>query len=339
MGTGALSMTAPLRRVVARIDGFLAAMLGAVALALLAPSLGRSDGPLHLGSVTAFGIALVFMLHGANLSPTTLLAGVRNWRLHLFVQFFTFILFPLIGITLAWLLGGHLPDPLLTGMFFLCALPSTISSSVAFTVMAGGNIAGAVFNATLSNFLGMLITPLLIAQWLHVTGQSLPVGKAILGVALQLLLPFAVGQMLRAHVGGWLARHKSLVHRVDRGVIVLIVYASFCDSAAAGIWSGNGALAVLQTVVLAGGILAVVLSLTRLAARRMGFALPDEIVAVFCGSKKSLASGIPMARLLFGTRPELGMILLPVMLYHQIQLLVCAGLARRYARHAATQAS
>jgi solute carrier family 10 (sodium/bile acid cotransporter), member 7 len=314
------------------IDGFLAAMLSAVALALLAPQIGRSDGPLHLGPVTGLGIALVFLLHGANLAPDKLLAGMRNWRLHLFVQACTFVLFPLIGVALATLLDGHIAPALLTGVFFLCVLPSTISSSVAFTAMAGGNVPAAVFNATLSNFIGILVTPLLVSQWLHVAGGGLPVGQAILSVAVQLLLPFIVGQFLRPHVHAWLSHHKPLVNRVDRGVIVLIVYSSFSDSAAAGLWSGQGWITVLQALGLAAAILAGVLSITRLAARRLGFSPADEVVAVFCGSKKSVASGIPMARLLFGTRPELGLIVLPAMLYHQVQLLVCAALARRYAR-------
>lgn len=313
------------------IDGFLAAMLSAVALALLAPDIGRSDGPLHLGPVTGLGIALVFLLHGANLAPDKLLAGMRNWRLHLFVQLCTFLLFPLIGLALAALLEGHIAPALLTGVFFLCVLPSTISSSVAFTAMAGGNVAAAVFNATLSNFIGIVVTPLLVSQWLHAAGGGLPVGQAILGVSVQLLLPFIAGQFLRPHVHAWLAHHKPLVNRVDRGVIVLIVYSSFADSAAAGLWSGQGWITVLEALGLAAAILAGVLSLTRLAARRLGFAPADEVVAVFCGSKKSVASGIPMARLLFGTRPELGVIVLPAMLYHQVQLLVCASLARRYA--------
>jgi len=314
------------------LDGFLAAMLGAVALALLAPAVGRSDGPLQLGAVTALGIALVFLLHGANLAPDRLIAGMRNWRLHLFVQTCTFVLFPVIGAVLAVVLDGHIAPALLTGVFFLCVLPSTISSSVAFTAMAGGNVGAATFNATLSNFIGVLVTPLLVSHWLHAAGTALPVGPAILGVALQLLLPFALGQFLRPHLHAWLVRHKAALSRVDRGVIVLIVYSSFCDSAAAGLWSGQGWVTVLQALGLCLAILAGVLTATRIAARRLGFALEDEVVAVFCGSKKSVSSGIPMARLLFGSRPELGLIVLPALLYHQVQLLVCASLARRYAR-------
>jgi sodium/bile acid cotransporter 7 len=274
-----------MRRLHLPIDGFLAAMLSAVALALLAPRLGQSDGPLHLGPVTGAGIALVFLLHGAKLAPDKLLAGVRNWRLHLFVQVCTFVFFPLIGLALAVLLEGRIAPGLLIGVFFLCALPSTISSSVAFTAMAGGDVGAAVFNATLSNFLGILLTPLLVSQWLHATGAGLAVGPAILGVAAQLLLPFVLGQFLRPRLHAWLNHHQTLVHRLDRGVIVLIVYSSFSDSAAAGLWSGQGWMTVLQALGLCLALLAGVFTLTRLVARRLGLTPAEEVVAVFCGSK------------------------------------------------------
>jgi len=310
-------------------------MLCAVALALLFPDIGRTDGPLHLGLVTNIGIGLVFLLHGANLATDKLIAGMRHWRLHLFVQACTFALFPLLGLALAWLLADHLAPGLMFGVLFLCMLPSTISSSIAFTAMAGGNVAAAVFNATLSNLLGIVLTPLLISQCLHLTGDGLPVGRAVVGVAIQLLLPFIVGQLLRQHIHAWLVRHKVLVSKLDRGVIVLIVFSSFADSAAAGIWSGQGWIMVLTAIAVCGSLLAVALTLTGFAARRLGFTREDEIVAVFCGSKKSISSGIPIARLLFGARPDLGLILLPALLYHQIQLMTCAALARRYARQQA----
>jgi sodium/bile acid cotransporter 7 len=320
------------------IDGFLATMLGAVALALMFPGVGRTDGPLHLGLVTNIGIGLVFLLHGANLATDKLIAGMRHWRLHLFVQACTFAMFPLLGLALTGLLADHLAPGLMVGVLFLCMLPSTISSSIAFTAMAGGNVAAAVFNATLSNLLGIVLTPLLISQCLHLAGDGLPVGRAVVGVAMQLLLPFIAGQFLRQHIHAWLVRHKPVVSKLDRGVILLIVFSSFADSAAAGIWSGQGWIMVLTTIAVCGGLLAVALTLTGFAARRLGFKREDEIVAVFCGSKKSISSGIPIARLLFGARPDLGLILLPALLYHQIQLMTCAALARRYARQHAESA-
>ena len=320
-------------------DGFLLAMLGAVALAALYPAPGAAGGFLHMGAVTGVGIALVFFLHGADLSTDSLKVGVKNWRLHLFVQAATFLLFPLIGFGVVMSMRRALPFELLLGFFYLCALSSTISSSVALTAMAKGNVPGAIFNATLSGLLGMFITPILVGLVVSTHGQALPVAQAILDIVIKLLLPFAVGHLSRPLLAAWMARHKSLLNRVDRGVIVLIVYGAFCQSAQAGLWSSYGAgqtgLVVLMTAVL---LLVVLASTTRLS-RALGFSTQDEIAAVFCGSKKSLANGIPIAKVLFAGSPALGMIVLPIMVYHQLQLFLCTLLARRYAaraeRHAA----
>ena len=317
------------------IDGFLAAMLTAVILASLYPALGASHGPLHLDQVTTVGVGLVFLLSGVGLSTDKLKLGARNWRLHVFVQSSTFILFPLIGIAAMTSLGGLLPHELLVGFFFLCALSSTVSTSIAMTTLARGNVAGAVFNATLSSLIGMLVTPLLVSVCLHASGQGVSLGRQLLDVTEQLLLPFIAGQLLRPLLADWVARHKNVSSKVDRGVIVLIVYNSFCDSSQAGLWTNYGVLTLMQTLLLAGGLLAIVLSVTTLAARRFHFSKEDEITAVFCGSKKSLATGIPMAKLLFGGSAggsaALGLIVLPIMFYHQLQLIICSIIARRYA--------
>lgn len=316
---------------IAFLDGFLAAMLAAIALALLAPQLGASGGVLQLDRITTIGVSLVFLLSGAGLSPANLRAGAANWRLHLFVQGSTFLLFPLIGLLVAYLAKDHLPQELLIGFFYLCVLPSTVSSSIALTALARGNVAGAVFNATLSSLLGMIATPLLIGLWLHAASGGLPLQDQFLKIAQQLLLPFALGQLLRPWIGGWIARHKARLAYVDRTVIVLIVFNSFCDSTLAGAWSRHGVVPLLQTTAMTAALLAVVLGLTTWLARRLRFAKQDEIAAVFCGSKKSLAMGAPMAALIFGSGADLGLIVLPIMLYHQMQLIVCSVLARRYA--------
>ncbi|MEW9899661.1 bile acid:sodium symporter family protein [Chitinivorax sp. PXF-14] len=313
------------------IDGFLAAMLSAVLLALAYPQLGASHGPLHLGWVTNLGVAAVFFLHGAALSRQSLRAGFGHWRLHLFVQLSTYVLFPLLGMLIVFAARGHFADTLLTGLFYLCALPSTISSSVAMTSLARGNVPAAVFNASLSSLVGMLATPLLVGMMATTHGEHLPLLQSIRDIALQLLLPFALGQWLRPWIGAFIQRHKARINLIDRGVIVLIVYSSFCDSTLAGLWSRYSGWMLLETFVLVAALLALALAATTWLSRRIGFAVDDEITAVFCGSKKSLASGVPMAKLLFGSHPGLGLIVLPIMFYHQLQLVVCSILARRYA--------
>lgn len=325
------SLFRPFKRLYDLIDGFVLIMLTAIALALAAPEIGTGNGPLHLGLVTSLGVALVFFLHGAALSRDKLLAGARNWRLHAFVQSFTYLVFPIVGAALFLALRERLPADLLLGVFFLCALPSTVSSSVAMTSMARGNVPGSIFNATISGLIGMAATPLLMGLVISASGASMPLGKALLGVALQLLLPFALGQLARPLIGAWLASHKAITNKIDRGVIVLIVYSSFCDATAAGLWHQYSWETIASVMALAAVLLFAILAITTVTARRLGFSVEDEITAVFCGSKKSLANGIPMAKILFAGHPALGLLVLPLMVYHQLQLIVCSVLASRYA--------
>lgn len=312
-------------------DWFLGGMIAAVVLAALFPGFGRSGGPMHADVVANVGIFLVFFLHGLGLSPERMKAGVTRWRLHLLVQGFTFGVFPLLWGALNALTGRWIPAELSLGFLYLCAVPSTISSSVAMTGIARGNVAGAIFNASLSSLLGVVLTPLLVGLLARTTGQALSWTDAVLKLAGLLVLPLVAGQLLRPLIGPVFARYQRYTHGFDRLVILVLVYASFCDSVEAGLFTqyGGGILAV--TLGGAALILAVVLTLSTFAARRARFDKEDEIAAVFCGSKKTLASGVPMARLLFGAHPSLGLIVLPLMFYHQLQLIVCSVLAERYA--------
>lgn len=317
-----------------KIDGFLIAMLSAVLLALAAPWVGAKGGPLHLELVTTIGIGIVFFLHGANLSPAAVRDGAANWRLHIFVHASTFLLFPLIGFAVFLGAKGLLAEEVRLGFFYLCALPSTISSSVAMTAMGRGNVPGAIFDATLSGLIGMVATPFLVSLVVSAGTGHLPLLPAILDVAETLLLPFAAGQAVRPLIGAFIARHRKWISKADRTVIVLIVYAAFCESTQAGLWSHYDPLLIAGIVAMVAALLFIVLFITTFASRALGFSRPDEVAAVFCGSKKSLANGAPIAAVLFHGNPAMGMIMLPVMLYHQIQLIVCTMLARRYAASA-----
>lgn len=320
------------------IDGFVLSMLLAVAIASLFPALGASGGVLHLDLITTLGVSLVFFFAGAGLSFANLAAGATNWRLHLLVQLSTFGLFPLIGLAFVLATDRVFPRDLLSGFFFLCVLPSTISTSIAMTQLARGNVAGAIFNATLSSLLGMVITPLLVNLYMHTGGSGGSLLDQFVKIAEQLFLPLVLGQIARRWIAGWIARNKKLVTLSDRSVIVLIVFNAFADSAAAGIWSNYGWGTLVQTALLTAGLLAIALTVTTLIARRAGFNTEDEIAGVFCGSKKSLAVGVPMAKLLLGNVP-LGMIVLPLMFYHQLQLFVCTLMAKRYAARPVVYAS
>lgn len=317
-----------------RPDGFLTSMVAVTVLAWAVPGPGAAGGWLHPEIVTKAGVALIFFLHGVALSFPAMRAGILNWRLHAFVQACTYAVFPLLGFALNAVLGDAVAPELKLGLFFLCALPSTVSSSVAMTATARGNVAGAVFNATLSSLLGIFLTPLWMAWAMKTSGQAVPVGPVILDLLRWLVLPLAVGQALHPWLGAWVGRHKPAIGLVDRGAILLLVYTSFCDSFQQGVWTAHGVREVLLITGGCTGLFVLVMLATAAAARAGSFSREDRIAAIFCGSKKTLASGVPMAKLIFGAHPGLGLILLPIMIYHPLQLIVCGVLAQRWGREA-----
>lgn len=308
------------------IDSYLVLLLGTVGMASLLPPEGRWAEPVDLAADG--GIIVLFFLHGARLSRQAVLNGARNWRLHLAVATMTFVIFPLIGLGVI-----ALPDiepELATGLLFLTLLPSTVQSSIGFTAIANGNVAAAVCSASFSNLFGMLITPLLVA--LLITGRSVgdPAGMAIT-IASQLLLPFLAGHFLRPWIGGWVTQQKRMLGFVDKGSILLVVYSAFGAAVAGGLWARVSTRDLAIVLAIAITILGAVLIISNGMARAMRLPRGDAIVLQFCGSKKSLASGVPMAGVLFA--PEhVGAILLPVVIFHQVQLIVCAVLAQRYGR-------
>lgn len=320
-----------LRTVLSRlpIDRQMLLLLAAVAIAAILPVRGQAAA---LFEWVVYGaIALLFFLYGARLSPSAVWQGLLHWRLQGLVFLFTFAFFPLLGLLASHLLGPVLPPQLVAGVLFLTLLPSTVQSSIAFTSIAGGNVPAALTSASLSNLVGVLITPVLVMLLMQSGGGSVFAFDQIEKIALQILAPFLAGQIARPLIGGFLARHKRITGFVDRGSILLVVYAAFSEGMNAGVWSqiglGDLAIVVLASIVM----LTIVLLATTWTSRACGFAHADEIAITFCGSKKSLASGIPIAGIL-APGPGLAMLVLPLMLFHQIQLLACAWLAQRYAR-------
>lgn len=316
-------------------DWFLVGMLVAVLLASFFPEAGKSGGWLHMEKAVDIGVAIVFFLHGLTISLESFKAGLLRWRVHVVVQALTFAVFPLLFYPFRVFFGNLIPPALMMGFLYLCVLPSTITSSVAMTGMARGNVPAAIFNATLSSLIGILMTPLLVSLMANAHGAAdLPLLDTIFGIARMLLLPLVVGQLLRPLLFRWYNRYKTVTGKLDKLVILMLVFAAFCDSVAAGLWRNHGKEIIAATLIGAAVLLAIVLALSTLIARRLGFTTEDEITIVFCGSKKTLASGVPMAALLFGANPSLGLIVLPIMFYHQLQLFVCSLLAARYARRA-----
>lgn len=313
-----------------KFDGFMKGMVAAVVLAFLWPAPGAAGGALHAELLNKLGVAVVFFLNGLSLSLPAMRAGAAQWRAHLLIQLSTFVLFPLIGVVGIWATRGHVPADLQMGFFYLCALPSTVSSSVALTAAARGNVPVAVFNATLSSLIGVVVTPLWMGWVLGRTGVEFPIGPVVMDLVIWVLLPLVAGQLARPALGGWAAAHKARLQWVDRGTILMLIYTSFADSVVQGVWSRYGVLTVVWTGLSALVLFAIVMVTVRALSGAIGLSPPERIAAIFCGSKKTLAAGVPMAHMIFGTNPALGLILMPLMLYHPLQLALCGVLAQRW---------
>ncbi len=312
-------------------DPFLLALIATLIVASLLPCRG-GEATWFFHALSVVVIAVMFFLQGARLSPQAMLSGLGAWKLHLAIFCCTFVLFPLLGVGLRAALPQLLTPTLWVGILFVCVLPSTVLSSIAFTSIGRGNVAAAVCSATASNLLGIAVTPLLVGLLLSRNGPGVS-GHAVLDIVLELLLPFILGQVLQPWIGAWAKRNRTLLSFTDRGSILIVVYTAFSEAVVQGIWHKLPASMLVVVLLVDAALLATVLLVTRAGARLLGFSREDEIAIVFCGSKKTLASGVPMAGVLFPPA-TVGMIVLPLMVFHQIQLFVCAVLARRYAARA-----
>ncbi|MEV8531925.1 bile acid:sodium symporter family protein [Streptomyces sp. NPDC051211] len=315
------------------LDPYILALVGTVALAALLPV--RGTAATVAGGAATGAVALLFFLYGTRLSTREALDGLRHWRLHLTVLTCTFVIFPLLGLAAKGLVPTLLTGPLHNGLLFLCLVPSTIQSSIAFTSIARGNVPAAICAGSFSSLAGILLTPLLAAVLMGGTAGGFST-DSLLKIVLQLLLPFLLGQALRPWLGDLLARRKKVLGYVDRGSILLVVYTAFSAGMAAGIWRQVSPARLGALMLVEAALLTVMLLLTWYGAARLGFGRADRIAIQFAGSKKSLAAGLPMASVLFGAQASLAV--LPLMLFHQMQLMVCAVLARRRAQDADPEA-
>ena len=313
-----------------KIDWYLVLIITMGVAATLAPA--RGQVAVDLGWASKLAIGLVFFLHGARLPREAVLKGLTHWRLHLLILAATFILFPALCVGITYLPAWITPPELASGIVLLGCLPSTIQSSIAFVGAARGNVAAAVASASLSNMLGVFLTPLLASFLMHAKG-AISAGS-FWSIIAQLLAPFVAGQLLRPWIGGFVTAHNKTLGKLDRGTILLIVYTAFSGAVVGGVWSRLGALDLVRLLVLCVVLLGVVLAATAFAARRLGFDKADEIAIVFCGSKKSLASGAPIAAALLNPAVA-GIAMIPLMIFHQIQLMACAAIAQRYAARVA----
>lgn len=311
-------------------DNFTIAIVAVVILAAFIPAQGKAV-PI-VDWVTNIAIALLFYLHGARLSREAVVAGILHWRLHLLIFLATFVLFPVVGLVLKPLYEQLLTPVLSMGILYICALPSTVQSSIAFTAIARGNVPAAVCSASFSNLIGIFLTPLIVGVMFSLDGaESVFSWDAVYKITLMLFVPFVAGQLTRKWVGTWVHKHKAWLKYVDQTSILLVVYSAFSEAVVGGLWQQVSLLTLCLLLLLSGILLALIMGLLVLGSRKLGFNKEDEITIVFCGSKKSLATGVPIAQILFAGHP-LGMLILPLMIFHQLQLMVCAFMANQYAK-------
>ncbi|MGB3275818.1 MAG: bile acid:sodium symporter family protein [Castellaniella sp.] len=313
-------------------DRFTLILIAVVTAATVLPAHGQ--GAVFFERLTAAAIALLFFLHGAKLSREAIIAGATHWRLHGVIFTWTFVIFPILAWVLRPVLLPLLGEPLYVGIIYLSVLPGTVQSAIAFTSIARGNVPAAVCAASASSIVGIVITPLLLQLFLGADTSALggsSLLQAIGHISVQIFLPFVAGHLMRPVIGRWMDGHRKLVTSVDQSSILLVVYTAFSESVIGGLWQTVDTVSLAWLVVVCCVLLALVLVLNTWSARRMGFNRADEITIVFCGSKKSMATGVPMAGVLFSAS-AIGPVLLPLMIFHQIQLMVCAVLAQHYLR-------
>ncbi|GAB3261610.1 bile acid:sodium symporter [Larkinella harenae] len=320
----------------AGLDWFLLALLGMIGLAYVWPEPGTLEGPFSLSNLANIGVSIIFFFYGLRLSGDKLRAGLSNWKLHLTVHFTTFVLFPLVILAGLHLFGTDENRLLWLGAFYVAALPSTVSSSVVMVSIAGGNIPAAIFNASISSLIGVFITPLWMGMFLSTDSANYDLGSVIGKLALQVIVPVFLGILLNRWLGAWADRYKTALSTFDKLIILVIVYTSFCESFERRMFES---LTVSDLLILGAcmlGLFFLIYGLINLASRLLGFNRADRITALFCGSKKSLVQGSVMVTVLF---PEnvVGIVLLPIMMYHALQLIAASILAQSLARQSLTE--
>lgn len=316
------------------LDWFLPGLLMMVGLAYLFPGPGVAEQPVSLAELANYGVTGIFFFYGLKLDFTTLKKGLSNWRMHVLIQLSTFLLFPALILLIRPLFNTIEKEQIWLGIFFLAALPSTVSSSVVMVSIAGGNVPAAIFNASISAFIGVFITPLWMGMVLHQNAVSPDSSDVVLKLIWQVVIPVILGLLLNKHYGHIAGRHKKSLKTFDQLIILLIVYTSFSHSFSEQLFDS---MSLYELIFLGTGmfvLFALAVFLMKICSRFLKFNHQDIITVVFCGSKKSLVHGTVMAGILFTGTSLTGIIILPVMLYHAIQLIAASALAKKMAAQA-----
>ncbi len=314
------------------LDGFIVMLIAMILLARLWPSAGAKESPVPLSSIANIGVSVIFFFYGLRLSPQKLLAGISNWRLHLLIHATTFLLFPFIILGARFLIGNQINENIWVGVFFLASLPSTVSSAVVMVSIAGGNIPAAIFNASLSMLIGVFITPLWVGIYMGASTGSFDMGPVIIKLLLQVLFPVVLGVLMNSRFGAFAEKNRKYLKYFDQTIILLIVYTAFCESFSQKMFDGYSGLFLIALGASMVVLFYTVYGIVYLISKLLHFNREDKITAQFCGSKKSLVHGTVMSKVLFVHSPFMGIILLPIMMYHALQLITVSIIAQWFAR-------
>src|SRR5690606_34375942 len=314
-----------------KVDKFVLSIIIAIGVAYLFPQWGTQESKVPIDTIATVGISLIFFFYGLKLSPDKLRSGLKNWKLHALVQIATFLIIPILVLLFHPFLQSKEQELIWLAFFFLAVLPSTVSSSVVMVSMAKGNIPAAIFNASISGIIGIVITPLWMGLFIGGTQTNFDFTDIYIKLVLQIILPVVIGLLLQRFLGTWAQRHNSKLTLFDKSIILLIIYKSFAESFSENIFN---AVSVWDLLVI--GIAALVLflmaySITGLVSKKLRFNREDQITAQFCGTKKSLVHGTVFSKILFGNMASIGIILLPLMIYHALQILILSVVATKMA--------
>ncbi|WP_165749676.1 bile acid:sodium symporter family protein [Cellulophaga sp. Z1A5H] len=315
-----------------KIDGFVLSVIAVIGIAYVFPQWGTPESKIPIDTISAIGISLIFFFYGLKLSPAKLKAGIKNWKLHLLVQGSTFLLFPLLILVFRPFIQNEAQETIWLAFFFLAALPSTVSSSVVMVSMAKGNIPAAIFNASISGIIGVFLTPLWMGLFVQNAQADFDFTDIYLKLFSQIILPVLVGILLQRFLGEFAQKHTKSLTLFDKSVILLIIYKSFAESFEGDIFNAVSVLDLLMLFVAVLVLFGIIFFLTGFLAKKMKFNTADQITAQFCGTKKSLVHGTVFSKIIFGNLASIGIILLPIMVFHAIQLLIISTVASKMNR-------
>jgi solute carrier family 10 (sodium/bile acid cotransporter), member 7 len=314
-----------------KIDKFVLAIIAVIGISYMFPQWGSKESQIPLKTISTLGISLIFFFYGLKLSPDKLKAGLKNWKLHVLVQVSTFLIFPLIVLAFHPLLQTQEQEILWLAFFFLAALPSTVSSSVVMVSIAKGNIPAAIFNASISGIIGIVVTPLWMGLFVHSTQTDFDFTEIYIKLIAQIIMPVVLGVILQRFLGQFARKYNSKLTLFDKSIILLIIYRSFSESFSEHIFSSVSLLDLLFLFIAVLILFFIVFSMTRYVSKKLNFNKEDQITAQFCGTKKSLVHGTVFSAILFGNSATIGIILLPLMLFHAIQILIISIIASKFA--------